>query len=161
MDNEMNQQSGQVPPQTVGQADFSIPPYQQMNPGIYPYPPCYHHHHKFWEKKISISLWKCLLAGALVVIFAFGLGAHSSRSAGIRRGRKIAPFMVQVPNGGQYGFYYDNGGGSLRKGEFQIPNDNTQSSNDSFQIPKGNFQIPNMDDGYSSGQNGRGNNWRK
>ena len=146
MENEINQDPGQqanqqpgqeAPPQPNQPAGQEMPPYPQMNPGMYPYPPFYHHH-RFWGKKVTVQLWKCLLAGGVAVILAFSAGAHFGREIGNRRGRMMAPYMMQMPGKGQGGgFYYNNGGGG----------------------GKGSYQLPNNQGGFSQRQNG--NNFRK
>jgi len=146
MDNEMNQGLGQPADQQPGRetpapANQQIPP-QQVNPAVYTYTPT-PAHQRFWERKINVSLWKCLLAGALAVILAFGMGASVGRRAGMRRMmRGAAPFMMQMPDRPQQGFYFNNGNRSHEKGSFQFPNGNSRNSNGNSQNPNGNSQNP-------------------
>ena len=164
MGQPMNQQPGQeIPPQSNQQQGQQIPPYRPADPGMYHYPPPYRHHHAFFTKKLNVSLWKCVLAGVIVVILAFGFGIHVGRDSGMGRMRRMAPFMMQMPNNGQGGFYNNYGG---KRGSIQIPNGNAQNPNGGFQIPngsaqnpKGGFQMPNGNGGSSSGQNGNGSFW--
>jgi len=191
MENEMNQDFGQPMDQQPEQEipsppNQQAPPIQQMNPGAYTYPP-YYHHHKFWEKKVNLSLWQCVAAGVLIVILAFGLGMSCGKVAGARKMRRMAaPFMMQIPNGGaqRRGNFQIPGNGYSQNpyGSYQMPNGNSQGSNNNsqnsngksqgsgggFQIPNGNsqnpngsFQIPNGNSGNSSGQNGYGYGWKR
>jgi len=160
MNQGMNQQAGEgVPPL----ANQQIPPCQQQpgeappwgnqqapqppDPGPYPYPP-YHHHHKFLGKKVSVSLWKILLAGFIAVLLAFNFRVHAGRMSGMMgRIRKMAPYMMQVPNNGQGGYYSDDNGGAWGRRTYQIPNNGdggyTNPKKGSFQYPSGQFQFPN------------------
>jgi len=153
MDNDINQsmeqqqQMGQQANQQQGQA---IPPQQMpqqpVNPVAPPYPPC--PHHNFWGKQINMPLWKGLLAGALILILAFGFGMFCGRASGFGRMRRMAPFMMQMPNNGQRGFFHNNGGSS-DNGTYQAPNGGERNPKGYYQNPgngsknsKGSFQIP-------------------